>query len=152
MLAGRNLDLGVGPANTDGTGVGIATVGNARNPALGFDGANIIAGAGLGPARGLAASSLDFENFVSEILTEEVLSNYLPELNLAEPVSAGDFASLPNERRNQIALEIFYRVLRDAGREATQAGGALRQRLRRHRCALRQHHRAGRHLAHVARH
>ena len=123
VLAGRNLDLGIGPSSTDGTGIGIATVGNSRNPALPFDGASIIVGAGLGGVGGLAEGSLDFERFNDEILTPEVLAKYLPELDLPEAITDAEFESLKGERRNQIALEIFYRVLRDAGRAATEPGG-----------------------------
>ena len=118
VLAGRNLDLGIGSTNTDGTSVGIVTVGNVRNPALPFDGASIIAGAGIGPSTGLTGSSLDFANFTAKVLTDEVLSRYLPELGVTD-----DFDKLPSERRNQVALEIFYRILRDAGRAANESGG-----------------------------
>ena len=123
VLAGRNLDLGVGPSNADGTGVGIVTVGNARNPALPFDGASIFAGAGLGASSGLAASRIDFHGFTSKFLTDETLAKYLPELNLPGVASADQFAHLPLEQRHQVALEIFFRLLRDAGRDANTNGG-----------------------------
>jgi filamentous hemagglutinin family protein len=123
VLAGRNLDLGIGPGNTDGTGVGIVTVGNARNPALPFDGAGIIAGAGIGPATGLTGGAVDFATFTDKVLTEKALARYLPELNLPDARTAADFANLPDERRNQVALGIFYLVLRDAGRDANKPGG-----------------------------
>jgi hypothetical protein len=68
VLAGRNLDLGTGPNFLDGTGVGITSVGNARNPFLPFFGAEIIALAGVpgrdgGAAVGLAGSILNLEGF-----------------------------------------------------------------------------------------
>ena len=44
VLAGRNLDLGIGPNNSDGTAVGITSIGNARNPSLPFAGADVIVG------------------------------------------------------------------------------------------------------------
>ena len=70
ILAGRNIDLGTGPNYTDGTGVGITSVGNYRNPFLPFTGASIIAMAGVkgssgGPALGLAGSTLNFKTLES---------------------------------------------------------------------------------------
>ncbi len=44
VLAGRNFDLGVGPSNADRTGLGITSIGNARNPFLPFAGADIVGG------------------------------------------------------------------------------------------------------------
>ena len=63
VLAGRNLDLGAGPNNNDGTGLGITSIGNLRNPALPFAGASIVAGAGLGSANGLGSTAIDFNAF-----------------------------------------------------------------------------------------
>ena len=68
VLAGRNLDLGIGPNNSDGTAVGITSIGNARNPSLPFAGADLIVAAGIGPATGLADSHLDFAAFVTQFL------------------------------------------------------------------------------------
>ena len=85
VFAGRNLDLGIGPINTDGTGVGIVTVGNTRNPALPFEGASIIAAAGVGASSGLSASATDFPRFIEELLTDAVLTSYLPQLQLDPP-------------------------------------------------------------------
>ena len=48
VLAGSDLTLGIGPNDSDGTGVGITTIGNAANPYLPFNGAQVIAAAGLG--------------------------------------------------------------------------------------------------------
>jgi filamentous hemagglutinin family protein len=56
VLAGGNLELGDGPNNGDGTGLGIVTIGNTVNPYLTFNGADIIAAAGLGGS-GLAVSN-----------------------------------------------------------------------------------------------
>lgn len=66
VLAGRNIDLGTGANYADGTGVGITSIGNQRNPFLPFEGASIVAMAGVqgsngGAAVGLAGSNLDFE-------------------------------------------------------------------------------------------
>ena len=67
VLAGANLDLGTGENLADGTGIGIVSIGDSRNPNLPFEGASMIALAGIGsakdgPAFGLAGSSLDFES------------------------------------------------------------------------------------------
>lgn len=59
VLAGRNFDLGVGPNAGDGTAVGVTSIGNSRNPNLPFGGADIVAGAGIGPSSGLDSGSLD---------------------------------------------------------------------------------------------
>ena len=47
LLAGGKFDLGVGPNNRDGTAFGVTSIGNVRNPALVFEGANIVVGASL---------------------------------------------------------------------------------------------------------
>jgi filamentous hemagglutinin len=99
VLAGRNLNLGVGPNNADGTAVGITSVGNARNPALPFAGADVIAGAGIGSLAtvatpGLDSGQLDFTKF-----------------NAQYPIpTSGDV-----EQQDIQALNNFYLVLRDAG-------------------------------------
>jgi filamentous hemagglutinin len=65
VLAGRDLDLGIGANFIDGTGVGLTSIGRQRNPFLSFDGAHLVAMAGVGapgggPAVGLTGSTLDF--------------------------------------------------------------------------------------------
>jgi filamentous hemagglutinin len=47
VKAGGNIDLGNGLNNSDGTGVGITSIGNSRNPALPFAGADIHLEAGF---------------------------------------------------------------------------------------------------------
>ncbi len=120
VLAGRNLDLGIGPTASDGTALGMVTIGNARNPYLPFDGAQIVAGAGIGPATGLASSQLDVQRFIDEVLTADVLDGYLGELNVGGVTSA-NFAQLPAEQQAVLAVRMFYLVLRDAGRESASA-------------------------------
>jgi len=120
VLAGRNLDLGTGGNNSDGTGVGITTIGNARNTSLPFEGASIIAGAGIGPSRGLSASALDFETFIDEFLTGASADRLLAELDAS--LGDGEFADLPRRRRDQLALAAFHLVLRNAGRDFSVAG------------------------------
>lgn len=124
VLAGRNLDLGVGPTNSDGTATGLTTIGNARNPYLPFDGANIVVGAGLGGPAGP-----DFDDFNTKFLNPAsggaLATRYLPELGVALGLAAGTdgsavwsaYNALPAGRRAALSLQIFYLVLRDAGRE-----------------------------------
>lgn len=71
VLAARNVDLGTGANLTDGRGVGITSIGNARNPFLSFAGADLVVFAGVGgedggPALGLARSTLNFKALLEE--------------------------------------------------------------------------------------
>lgn len=129
VLAGRNLDLGVGPNNSDGTGIGLSSVGNARNPALPFGGVDIIGGAGISTTAGLAASDADFDAFIAKFLdpdaTGDLAPRYLSELGtllgLPDGTSSSSvrdaFDGLTPEVQDQLALKIFFLVLRDAGRD-----------------------------------
>jgi hypothetical protein len=128
VLAGRNFDLGVGPNNPDGTGVGLVSIGNARNPYLPFDGASIIAGAGIGISSGLSQSHLDFGAFESQFLDPSSAGaqagRYLPELGkLLGLTSASNdeiwaqFQRLSQEKQAALALDVFYLVLRNSGRD-----------------------------------
>jgi hypothetical protein len=129
VLAGRNLNLGVGPNLSDGTGVGITSIGNARNPNLPFAGADIIAAAGVGGSASLDQSAMNFSGFITEFLdptTANVYaSRYLPQVAtlLGLPTSSGlsqiwnQFEQLTSEQQDRVALDIFYLVLRDAGRD-----------------------------------
>ena len=130
LLAGRNLELGIGPNNSDGTAVGVTSIGNARNPYLPFAGAEIVAAAGIGPSSSLAASQLDFESFNNLFLNPATASDggsrYLavlaPLLGLEETEDAttwATFQQLPIEEQDRLALKIFYLVLRDAARDRT---------------------------------
>ena len=116
VLAGRTLELGTGASNTDGTGVGVVSIGNARNPYLPFEGSNLVVGAGLGRATSLGDSAMDFDAFIAESVEGGEGPAYLAELGVT------GFESLPAEERNRIALEIFYRILRDAGRGFAESG------------------------------
>ena len=135
VLAGRTFDLGVGPSNADGTGVGITSIGNARNPFLPFAGSDIIAGAGVGTISDLHNSALDFEKFISDFLdpasTES--SRYLPDLGKLLGVSGMNgtavwnlFRQLPIEQQDRLALDIFYLVLRDSGRDHNDPSSQFR--------------------------
>ncbi len=120
VLAGRNLDLGTGSNNADGTGTGITSIGNARNPYLPFSGADVFAGAGIGPSSGLADSSLEFDAFIKESLTATQIQTYAAELGVE--LDGGSLEELPLDARNRLALQMFYLVLRDAGRDFNTPG------------------------------
>ena len=127
VLAGHDLDLGTGTNNADGTGVGITSIGNARNPNLPFAGADIIAAAGLGNAiAGLAGSN--FTGFLDKYLADGVAGStgYLAELQDffggSLTLDATTIKTLPAKIQAEIALQLFYLVLRDTGRNHNLAG------------------------------
>ncbi|WP_395736206.1 filamentous haemagglutinin family protein [Prosthecobacter sp.] len=120
VLAGRNLDLGVGSNNSDGTGVGITSIGNGRNPYLPFVGSDIYAAAGIGRAAvGINGSSADFASFLATFGTGALGARYLAELadSLGVPSVDLNNPALSAEQRDRLALALFYLVLRDAGRD-----------------------------------
>ena len=116
VLAGRHIDLGTGAVNSDGTGAGIISIGNARNPYLPTDGAQLIVAAGLGDtAQGLSESSLKLQAFIDQFVIGGEGSAYLAELGIS------NFETLSEEAKAAAALEVFYLLLRDSGRSATEA-------------------------------
>lgn len=123
VLAGRTIDLGTGANFIDGTGVGISSIGNNRNPNLPFTGADLIVLAGVsspdgnGPALGLSFSSLDIETFTKSYLKkpEQFDSVYRGKLGRK-------YQQLSAEQQAVVALEKFYKVLRKAGRDAAETG------------------------------
>ncbi len=127
VFAGRNLDLGTGVNNADGTGVGLVSVGNARNPNLPFAGADLIAVAGTGPVFRLGSGPFDVANFASEFIETQDGARYLAEVAASNPqlatvLDGGSFESLDSEQQAKVALAVFFLVLRDAGRNSTMAG------------------------------
>jgi filamentous hemagglutinin family protein len=126
VLAGRNLNLGVGANNLDGTAVGITSIGKTANPYLPFKGANVVAGAGIG-APGFDASQMNFGNFIVQFLTPGTAESaiYLPELgtSMGLPSTSSSqeiwtaFNQLSSAHQDALALDIFYLVLRNAGRD-----------------------------------
>jgi len=116
ILAGRDLDLGTGPTNDDGTGSGIVSLGNIRNLGLPFDGADIVAGAGLGPVVSLMESDLGVSDFIDQYIRSGDGAKYLTELGVS------DFDLLDSEQQARVALEVFYLILRDTGRSFNQEG------------------------------
>lgn len=120
VLAGRNLNLGTGSNNADGTGVGITSIGNGRNPGLPFAGAGIVIGAGMGAAAaGLGGTNLDFTGFINDFASSPAGDRYLMELAEILDVPSVDLSDplLTPEQQRQLALAVFYLVLRDAGRD-----------------------------------
>jgi len=133
VLAGRNLNLGIGPVNADGTAEGLTSTGNAQNPYLPFGGANIIAAAGVAGSSGLGQSNVDFAAFIDAFLNPEKgaseAARYLPYvatlLNIGgeSDTQVWDaFRKLSAEKQDSLALDVFYRVLRDAGRDHNLSG------------------------------
>ena len=125
VLSGRNLDLGTGANFFDGTGVGITSIGNIRNPNLPFAGADIIVLAGVtapsgnGPALGLALGSMTIAAFITSYLQEPEKFDSTYWTNLGKELG---FDDLTAEQQAIVALEKYYAVLRDAGRQASSTG------------------------------
>jgi hypothetical protein len=67
ILARKNIDLGNGLNNADGTGVGITSVGNSRNPGLPFYGADIVVAAGVDLGKGLSGIGVDTQNLITKL-------------------------------------------------------------------------------------
>lgn len=110
VLAGRDVDLGSGSNNPDGTGTGIVSLGNIRNPFLPIEGTDLFVGAGLGEAVSLSNSDIEIEGFIDEFVKGGEGEAYLAELGI------DDFDNLSDELQAQAALEVFFLMLRDAGR------------------------------------
>ena len=125
VLSGRNLDLGTGANFTDGTGIGITSIGDIRNPSLPFGGADIIALAGVSGtggtavASGLSSSSLEISAFIAEYIDADsvIKSPYLRKLGIRKK-----FSQLTLEQQAIVALEQFYQILRDTGRSYPKKG------------------------------
>jgi filamentous hemagglutinin len=128
VLAGRNLDLGIGASNADGTAAGIVTIGNFANPFIPNIGADVIVAAGLGKLTSLDSSSLDFAAFDARFLNPatagDLAARYLPELG--QLMNAGNldnngvwsaYQQLSSDQQHRLALSVFYDVLRDSGRD-----------------------------------
>ena len=116
--------------------MGITSIGNARNPNLPFAGADIIAAAGIGGAASFGQSALDFNALIAQFLNPATASanatRYLPQvatiLGLAKdsPVTQiwSQFQQLPGDQKDRVALDVFYLILRDAGRDHNLASSA----------------------------
>jgi hypothetical protein len=127
VLAGRNLTLGVGQENSNGTATGISSVGNARNPYLPFDSAQLIVAAGLGAVGdGLgSAASLDWTAFDTTVLSSGAGATYFADLAMTEDFNVPDYAAyekLTKQQQAIVGLDLFYLVLRDSGRNHNLPG------------------------------
>ncbi len=92
VLAGRNLDLGTGASNDDGTGTGITSVGTHATRTFGFAGADVLVLAGIGSSMGLGTSALDIDRFASEYLDDANVASYLAEIGVESGTSLDDLA------------------------------------------------------------
>lgn len=110
VMAGRDLDLGIGPNNPDGTGTGITSIGSLRNPYLTPEGADLVVGAGIGPAASLAGSQLAIDAFITGYVDTPAGRKRLREI-----APGVDFEQQSPEEQARLALEVFYLVLRDTG-------------------------------------
>jgi filamentous hemagglutinin family protein len=111
VLAGRNLDLGTGENLFDGTGVGITSIGNARNPNLPFEGASLIALAGIqgkngGAALGLANSRVALSN----------LKAVAPKVTTIKP----QFSTAEHEA--VAGLQTLFAILQATGKDFPETG------------------------------
>jgi hypothetical protein len=124
VLAGGNVDLGTGPNFTNGTGFGITSIGNFRNPGLPADGAQLFIAAGVAGRRGAAAAGLAH----STLNLSGFISDYRRELTGFDALyydvlgSRPAFGSLTAEQQAMVAMELFFGELRDAGREFVTTG------------------------------
>jgi len=111
ILAGRNLDLGTGGNLFDGTGSGITSIGNSRNPNLPFAGASLIvmagtAGKSSGAATGLANSQLALSGLK----------------NIDSSVSAGATEFSTSEFEAVAGLKTLFALLQVTGKNYPETG------------------------------
>lgn len=119
VLAGRNLDLGAGASNADGTASGITTIGNRRNPFLPFDGSDIVVAAGIGPATSLFDSALDFSAFLDAYAGDERFAAILAEMSTSEEAGAPPLTvdALTPAQQARAAIKFLFRALSDTAHD-----------------------------------
>jgi len=134
VLAGGNIDLGNGPNKSDGTGAGITSIGNARNPLLTFTGADLIVSSGVTLNTGLSSGNLNVDNLISKAQQMPDAASYYTDLlttlqqegfddpllsllQQAGSLAGIESAGLTQEQKSRVALSLFYTVLRDSGRD-----------------------------------
>ncbi len=130
VLAGRDVDLGsvyTKSSAASDVGVGITSIGNARNPYLPYEGADIVVVAGLN------GKEMSYSTFIAQFLDPTTAGNasiYLSEIvpyieqllsdtNLTDATDTqiwSAFESLSDRQQQDVALRLFYFILRDAGR------------------------------------
>ncbi|MES2706616.1 MAG: filamentous hemagglutinin family protein [Verrucomicrobiota bacterium] len=123
VLAGGRIDLGTGSNFIDGTGVGITSIGNLRNPNLPLAGADLIVMAGVrgpggaGAATSLTGSALNIKAFTAQHTVEGAApSAYAAKLDTENAGSPTD------EQKAIMALETFFGILKNSGRDAAVTG------------------------------
>ena len=139
VIAGGNIDLGTGDVRSDGTGVGITSIGNARNPALPFEGASLITVAGASLPGSLAAAGLNEDGLFGKVSAMRGAGDYFKELKnmvlvnwessisskLADIQSVRELQDDPSftaDEKSRLALSLFYIVLRESGRDFNDIG------------------------------
>ena len=140
ILAGGSIDFGNGANNSDGTGVGITSIGNARNPSLPFGGADLIVSAGVQLPAGLStgattagsAGLLNPEALIQKAQSLAGSSTYYADLlktlqnqGFDDPLTiivqtAGslqgiDLSVLTAEQKARLASALFFTILSDSG-------------------------------------
>ncbi|MEY5016604.1 MAG: hypothetical protein RIS92_2962, partial [Verrucomicrobiota bacterium] len=123
IFTGRDFTLGVGPTSPLGTGLGVTTIGNQRNPYLPVDGARVIIGAGI--SGGGLVEGVGMEGFLAALGAER-LGQILKEIGAVDLVGGGlltaeRFNALEEADRKTVGLGVFFRVLRDSGRASGEA-------------------------------
>jgi hypothetical protein len=123
IFTGRDFTLGVGPTSPLGTGLGVTTIGNQRNPYLPVDGARVIIGSGISGGGLVAGVGLDT---LLAGLGRERLGNILSGIGAVDPVTGealtvDRFDALKEADRKTVGLGVFFRVLRDSGRAVGEA-------------------------------
>lgn len=135
VLAGGSLILGNGDVNSDGTGAGIVSIGGAVNPVLqSYTGADVLVSAGVNLTSGLSSGALNLHSLFSKAETLPDAANYYNEL-IASFSQAGNngislglssagsltgiesSSVLSDEQKARIALQLFFLILRDSGRD-----------------------------------
>ncbi len=137
LMAGGEIDLGNAPLYSGDTTIwnGLTSIGNARNPALPFQGADLVVAAGLQLPRGLSSEGvLGLEEFTSKILSGEQGAYYLSQLKESMTYSGSSFpqdltaqsfapgSRLSAEEKALLQLQLFYIVLRETGRNYNKEG------------------------------
>lgn len=111
VFAGRTIDLGTSSGNADGTGSGITSIGDFRNPFLPSEGADILIAAGLSTDIATGIEAADFSQFITDFVNTPDGEKYLQE------ISPGIvFSEQSADQQRLLAIQVFYLVLRDTGR------------------------------------
>ena len=133
VTAGGTINLGSSASGYRGDstlGRGITSIGNARNPNFSSIGADMVIASGIAAPGNLSRLDEAFTGFISGLINDGSLSRYLSELSTFESLqgvslfmATGDIKAITDSGiRNRIELELFYLVLRDAGRDHNKVG------------------------------